>query len=337
MNRPPATPRIVCLTPVRNEAWILERFLRCASLWADDILIADQHSEDGSRDIARRSAKVRVIDNPGADLDEATRQRLLIDEARRLPGPRLLLALDADEFLSAGAWERDDWRAMLAARPGTVFRFHAVNLRPGLRTGWEPPRAEPWGFMDDGSPHQGIAVHGPRLPVPRGAPELTLAAIRVLHFQYTDWRRMQAKQRWYQCLERLRRPKRHALEIYRQYHHMDAVPRADERRTEDRWLAGYESLGIDLGSGLDRPPYWFDRAILELLETHGPAAFRQLAIWDLDWTALAAGLGRERPQRFEDPRRHSERLVHRWLRATQRHTQLRLVHAVDARLQGRGW
>ncbi len=44
-------PVLICLTPIRNEAWILERFLQCASLWADYIIIGDQNSDDGSREI----------------------------------------------------------------------------------------------------------------------------------------------------------------------------------------------------------------------------------------------------------------------------------------------
>ena len=36
--------KIICLTPVKNEGWILERFLKCTSLWADYIIIADQSS-----------------------------------------------------------------------------------------------------------------------------------------------------------------------------------------------------------------------------------------------------------------------------------------------------
>lgn len=38
--------QIVCLTPVRNEAWILERFLKAAELCADHIVLADQDSTE---------------------------------------------------------------------------------------------------------------------------------------------------------------------------------------------------------------------------------------------------------------------------------------------------
>ncbi len=87
-------PTVICLTPVRNEAWILERFLRCASLWADHIVIADQRSDDGSPEIARRFPKVLLIANDTVGLDEAARQRLLLAAARRIAGPRLLVTLD---------------------------------------------------------------------------------------------------------------------------------------------------------------------------------------------------------------------------------------------------
>ena len=44
-------PLLVVLTPVFNEAWILPAFLKATSLWADYIIIADQMSTDGSREI----------------------------------------------------------------------------------------------------------------------------------------------------------------------------------------------------------------------------------------------------------------------------------------------
>lgn len=42
MNR----PQIIVVTPIKNEDWILDRFLSTTSLWADNIIIADQCSTD---------------------------------------------------------------------------------------------------------------------------------------------------------------------------------------------------------------------------------------------------------------------------------------------------
>src|SRR6185503_6148705 len=93
-------PVVICLTPVRNEAWILERFLACTSLWADHIVIADQLSVDGSREIAERHPKVTLVKIETDVYDEFPRRKAMIDAARRFPGPRVLVAIDADEALS---------------------------------------------------------------------------------------------------------------------------------------------------------------------------------------------------------------------------------------------
>ena len=101
-------PLIICLTPVKNEAWILDKFIQCASLWADCIIIADQMSTDGSRDIALKYPKVRLIDNDSEAFNEPERQKLLVDAARQIHfngQRRLLISLDADEFLTSNFQE----------------------------------------------------------------------------------------------------------------------------------------------------------------------------------------------------------------------------------------
>ena len=77
-------PKIICLTPVLNEAWILDRFLKCASLWADHIIIADQGSTDGSVEIAKRYEKVIFIDNKtDGDFNEMKMRAPLLKQLNR--------------------------------------------------------------------------------------------------------------------------------------------------------------------------------------------------------------------------------------------------------------
>src|SRR2546425_10654486 len=88
--------RVVVVTPVRNEAWILERFLSVTSRFADHIIVADQRSSDDSRAICSRYPKVTVIDNPTDEFNERDRQLLLLRQARALgPPPPVILAPDA--------------------------------------------------------------------------------------------------------------------------------------------------------------------------------------------------------------------------------------------------
>src|SRR3989454_11615746 len=113
--------RIVVVTPVRNEAWILERFLSVTSRFADHIIVADQRSSDDSRAICSRYPKVTVIDNPTDEFNERDRQLLLLRQARALvPPPRGILALEADEILPANAPDTPSWRAILAPPPRTI-------------------------------------------------------------------------------------------------------------------------------------------------------------------------------------------------------------------------
>lgn len=103
------TPLHIVMTPVCNEAWVLHAFLKATSLWADYIIVADQMSTDGSRDIYLQYEKVIVIDNTNPNFNEAERQAMLVAKAREIAAGRdtLLWGLDADEILPA------NWHALL--------------------------------------------------------------------------------------------------------------------------------------------------------------------------------------------------------------------------------
>ncbi|HTQ32003.1 MAG TPA: glycosyltransferase family 2 protein [Opitutaceae bacterium] len=329
-------PTLICLTPVRNEAWILDRFLQCASTWADHIIIADQQSDDGSREIAGRHPKVRLVENAGAGLDEKSRQELLIAEARKIPGPRILLALDADEMLSANFTASPEWALLLAASPGTSLWFERADLYPFHES--IAVYHSPWlfGCVDDGRPHAGRFIHSPRVPVDEHGPKLHFAEIKVLHYQYTDWARMKSKHRLYEIIETLKDPRRSAISIYRQYHHMDPpnpwkmpVPRA--------WFEGYERQGIDMTSTKIDGRYGYDRQALQEMEKHGPRRFARQAVWEVDWTELARAHGFASPERFSDPRTRFEKWFHRWLADSQPRPFTFKNKVINKLLRWTGW
>ena len=331
---PRSTPSLVCLTPVKNEAWILERFLAAAATWADAIVVADDGSDDGSREIASAHPKVVLVDNPAGGYDEGARQRLLIETARRqVPGDRILIALDADEALTADARATDEWARLLRAAPGTVLRFSWLNLLPAGERAWIPPDRVPFGFVDDGSEHGGRQIHSSRLPTPAGAPEIAHERIGVLHLQYLDWERMKAKQRWYQCWERLNHPGKRPIQIYRQYHRMDAPPPGEVFPTPPEWLAGYREAGIDLTAIEPRETFSWDADVLTWLRER-PRELRRLDVWDAGWERRAAALGVPPPR---DPRSRHERLVLRWLAATQASAHRQGTRLVQRALRPLGW
>lgn len=331
-------PKVICLTPVKNEAWILGRFLACASLWADHIVVLDQSSEDGSRQIASGFRKVALLDNPALAFNECERQKLLLDAAREIPGRRVIVALDADEFITAHWRWSPEWQSVLQAKEGTLVYFPLMNVMPGFRSCWRS-HTLPFGYVDDGAPHKGNHIHSHRVPVHATSPALHLQDVRVLHYQYTDWERMKSKQRWYQCWETLHQPEHRPAYLYRRYHQMDAISPDLLEPFQREWIAGYEQAGIDMSSTRVEPAYRWDRDVLQLVATHGSKRFRRTAIWDIDWAERQRrtdGKAGEAP--IEDPRRAVDKLVLRWLRCTQGKRDNVWVQRIDNRiLRLLGW
>lgn len=307
-------PKIICLTPVKNESWILEKFLMATSLWADHIVIADQFSDDDSREIAVKFPKVILVKNPSADFNEPERQKILIEAARKIEGPRLLITLDADEFLTANFHESDEWKFVMHAPPGTVIRFELVNLKPDFANYWSPNIRFPLGFMDDGSEHIGDVIHSTRIPLPLNSMKIDMEEIKVLHFQFVDWERMASKHRWYQCWEVLNRSKRSALEIYRQYHHMYEVKDIDLLEAKKEWFDYYSANNIDIKDIKKEGVYWWDREVLGYFQRYGAEVFRKLDIWDADWKKLASYFNFEEAKFNADPRSFLDKYIHEWLK-----------------------
>jgi glycosyltransferase involved in cell wall biosynthesis len=317
----PSAPTVICLTPVKNEAWILRRFLQCASMWADHIIIADQGSDDGSRDIARSFPKVQLVDNDSVGLDENYRGRLLLDAARKIPGPRLLISLDADEILTANFATSQEWNTVRQAAPGTVIRFRWPIINSDFRTYWSSPAHQTLGLMDDGRPFTGKKIHGFRLPVAGANPSIILNDVCVMHYVGTDATRWDHKHRWYHCWERLNRPERRPIENYRFYHRREVVPASEIKMIpRDEWFSGYEKQGIDMTSVIREPHFPIDAEVLGWFQRYGTSHFRKEAIWDVDWNHLYTEIyGQNPPVAMNDPRSLLDRIVHHWLAGTQHH------------------
>jgi glycosyltransferase involved in cell wall biosynthesis len=342
MLPPPPSPNVVCVCPIKDEAAQLDRFLATASLWATHIVLADQGSTDGSRDVARRYPKVRVIENPDGRYDEQARQRLLIAAAREIPEPRVIVALDADEALSANALASAEWAAAIRSKPGTAIFFDWVNLLPGAARAWIADSGSPWGYVDDGRAHQGTPIHSPRVPFSDQCPRVKLQTVKVLHYQYTDWDLMKRKQMWYQCWETLNSPGLRPTEIYRRYHHMDG--RADGRNMVDvldEWFAAYERLGIAVRQAPVQSTEKWDRRILGMLLEHGARRFAKIDIWAVNWVERLRDLDPDVSRNgasLADPRGLADRAVMAWLRRVQQQEPLSLPNKVVRRMiKSLGW
>lgn len=297
-------PFIICLTPVKNEAWILDRFIQCVSLWADHIIIADQMSTDGSREIALKYPKVQLLHNPSTTFNEPIRQKLLLDAARQIPTKeqrKLFIALDADECLTGNFNESTEWQIIYNAPRGTIIRFDFLNIHSNKKQYWLGGN-KAWGFMDDDvSEHQGRLIHSFRIPLPSNTPTIYCKDIKVLHYQFTDWLRMTAKHRWYQCYEVINRPNMHAISIFRMYHHMYGLQKSQFQSLKPEWFDFYEKNGIDMFSVNKEKTYYWDNQVETHFEQYGTKYFAMLNIWQ------------NASNKFPDPRSFMQKILHRYL------------------------
>jgi len=329
--------KVICLTPVKNEAWILETFLKCASLWADYVIIADQNSDDESLKIASRFEKVIIVNNDFGPYDEQQRQQLLLNAARSLPFPRLLIALDADEFLTPNLDTSGEWQSVLNAPKGTIIKMPFAQIKPNMKHYWRTPDGV-MGYMDDGYTHSGNVIHSPRVPIPANAPEINLKEIFVMHYQYVNWERMRSKHRWYQCWERINNPERSSIDIFRQYHHMFGIRNKELQEVPAWWFDGYSKYGIDMRHINKEECYWWDKEILREMEEYGAKQFAKESIWDVKWESIADQYRYENTLKFKDPRCFLEKMVHTFLLKTQPYSQAIGVRLIDYILKRRfGW
>lgn len=269
--------KIVALTPVKNEAWILPLFCQSASIWADYIIIADQGSTDNSREIALQFPKVTVINNDSADLDEGYRDGLLVRKARELVGYNgIFLRIDADELFTPN-FESDEWKRIKESKAGTIWFFDWLQINKDFCSYW---KSHPTfgAFIDDGreyNPH-GL-IHARELFIPDNPEDvITAQDIGLLHFQFVDWNRMRSKHRWYQCYERINFPQKSAIDIYRMYHWMYDSGR-DIRKVPSEWTEVYLSkYGIDLHGYVKEKRYWWDDKTEAYLKEYSPKFFRHI-------------------------------------------------------------
>ena len=94
--------------------------------------------------------------------DENERRKVLFEEARKIHGQRVLIALDADEVLTPNVLTSSQWHTAINAPPGTSFGVKWANIRPNLQQYWMPAYYIRIGYVDDGAEYRCGKIHAPR-------------------------------------------------------------------------------------------------------------------------------------------------------------------------------
>lgn len=280
--------KIIVLMPVKNEAWILPLSLQAASVWADMIILSDQGSTDGSKEIARRFPKVHLIENDSlGEFNEYKMREPLISTARKLTGiGNVLISLDADELLTP-YFNSIDYKRFQELPEGTVLQFFLANITPNFEKYWTVDGND-FGYIDDGKPFQTGLIHVPRLFTPNESNNNIYKCqdLGVLHYQYVYWDRMESKHRWYQCYERIHIPEKSVIDIYRRYHHM-YNPNLNLKPFPTKWIELYKEQEVDITAYKRENVFWWDQKVVQYFKEFGTAYFSQIDIWKHDWTKLS--------------------------------------------------
>lgn len=281
---------VVVLTPVKNEDWILQKFLSITSLFADHIILVDQGSTDRTKEIIASFPKAIYILNDNDDYDEEYRQRLLIDEARRIvPGKRLLLAIDADEIITANSIGDHEWKTISELEPGTQIYFKKPDVLSGLKQYYDYTDYFLLGFLDDGRDHVGTRFHSPR--VPNSERKYKSDRISFMHLALARALEYNARQRLYMVLENVNNSDSLRLRYRKYSRKLQSMLRADIiREVPAEWL-DYPDPSINPLSFNSSEENNFNVQILSKFAEYGAKRFWMEDIWYVDYEMLNTLLG----------------------------------------------
>jgi predicted O-methyltransferase YrrM/ubiquinone/menaquinone biosynthesis C-methylase UbiE len=286
-------PMIVGLVVGRNEAPRLSFCLRALAKYTDAIVYLDDSSEDRSVEVVQSLSSEcrveRILRKDRWHLDEPGDRNILLTAGREIGGTHFV-AIDADEaFTSNCAEEGFLRRLILSLLPGDQIAVNWIQLWRDVHQYRHDNSVWTWNykgviFCDDGQcAHSSEFVHTPRVPANLSGQCYRLPGYvhGLMHFQFVNWRNLLVKQAWYRCLERVRDPEKTAAAINGRY-----APSKDEtdlglHSAPAAWLAGYPFFDVAI---VDDPEWWREKQIRQWFEQYGKAHFKELDIWDLDWS-----------------------------------------------------
>ncbi|WP_442590904.1 glycosyltransferase family 2 protein [Pedobacter sp. AW31-3R] len=299
--------KIIVLTPVKNEEWILKQYLTVTSTFADCIIIADQLSQDKSREICAQFPKVQLIHNNNEDFCEDERQTLLIETARKLfpDDKRILFGLDADELITADSLhDPSTWNYIRSLAPGTSLNFEKCDIRYGSNTCTRYPSHDlyfPLGYVDDEIKHLPDTIHSRRIPYNPEGETVYIDDIKFAHFLYSRINVRFSKLRYYAVLENLQRSsKLHIRRFAYNTHKLKKLSSpASGQPVPREWFRDWEEIQVNL-THFQEPEYtWQDYKILECFKQYGYERFHLDDIWNFNWEAClheAKKQGKETPE-----------------------------------------
>lgn len=278
----------ILIIPVKNEEWILNHTLTCASLFFDHIIIADEKSTDDTPNIYKKFPKVIYFQNEAKTYDEGNRRQILLDAARKIEGNNFIAHLAADEIFSANILNTNVFDEMIKGKePGTAFSYQWVQLWRSENKYRDDTSVwsnfdRPFAFIDDRKVQfePGFA-HLSIIPESLVLKAISIPHIKVLHYQFVDFNRILRKQRWAKLLEFGHYTQPTFLKScilnnkYYVYKDEAGIQLTDTPAT---WLDAYPPYVISADSS-----QWHVSKSKEFIGMYGVNTLYWLDIWDYAW------------------------------------------------------
>lgn len=316
-------PLLIAISSNRNYGWVVPAFLKANTHWADFIVITDQMSTDGSREMYAQYNNVIVVDDNDMQFKENTRARMAFEKGRDLAAGRdaIYFALDIDEVLPANWMETGDGKKILNSKPGDMFGLKWANLQPDNKTYIEEPNWQYKIFHDNGMAWQECQneLHAPHLPYTSWDIEpYRITDFPNLHFGHYNkrWRIFNGK--YYGVLDVHQHRTKSVIPLNRGYYYSDPQEKIYPRHeVKEEWL--YEDIDLYGLIDLTVKPQGL-KLIRELIEQDGIKKFRSVDIWDEE---LCGEL------QVEDPRTVGWKMLHWYLRKSQPYKDKFVIRGID--------
>lgn len=313
-------PLLIVTSCTRNYGWVTRAFLEGNTRWADYIVIVDQMSTDGTREMCAEYKNVFLVDDPDMSYKENTRAKMGFMKGRELAAGRdaIYFALDIDEVMPANWQNTEDGKKILNSKIGDMFQLEWANIMPDGKTytigEWQYKV-----FHDNGMDWQNAAIqmHTPLLPYTNWDIEPTkVNDFPLIHFGEYNMCWNQYKIIYYQFLDIQQKRSKSPINTYRTYHTTSQAIK-EKLPIDTAWL--YSDVNIIGLVDIVSTPI-FIQYIKEILSKEGAKKYESIDVWSVE-------LCRELDIR--DPRSIKWRMLHAYLRATRKCAYSYIVSGID--------
>lgn len=317
-------PLLFCLTCTRNYGWCTRAFLEANTRWADYVVVVDQMSTDGTREMAAEYSNVILIDDNNKTYSETRRSLLLLDYARSIPGDKILVALAIDEVFPANFQTTKDWQRVIQSKPGDVFCINWANIVSGGKQFFKEKGDMFRIFHDDGLTsfdNQNKDMHTHCLPYPNNGTDYVIEDFPILHFGHYNVQWNYVKNKYYQMVD-YDKNHRSIMTLARFY--ADKKYCNHNRVLHDiqkEWLFDdFDLIGlVDVSA---KPTLCED--MQNFITQNGIEHYQHLNIWQ---PQILKYLG------VNDPRKWYDKLLHWYIDITQPISRNILIRAIDKALK----